>query len=85
MIIILHQADAYFLDSSEADKKSTDRFTSLEDLVLFGMSHELKVADEEVILCEPVLCTNGPSPTTMQGGISAVNGKVQTILYNSVL
>ena len=57
----MSQEGEYYLDSSENDKKTTDKFSSLEDLVLFGMSHELRIADEEVILYEPVLCTDGLS------------------------
>lgn len=52
------QDGEYYLDSSENDDKPSDKFSSLEDLVLFGMSHELRVAGEEVILYDPVLCTN---------------------------
>jgi hypothetical protein len=48
------QFGEHFLDSSNDD--SHEKFSSIEELVLFGMSHELKVAGEEVILKEPVLC-----------------------------
>lgn len=58
-ILIFHEAGEYFLDSSSENEGRVDRFTSLEDLVLFGMSHELRVADEEVILHEPILCDDG--------------------------
>ena len=58
-----YKGGVYFLDSSENGKKKVDTFSSLEELVLFGMSHELRVAEEEVLLYEPVLCA-GSSPST---------------------
>ncbi|XP_019858439.1 PREDICTED: uncharacterized protein LOC100631926 isoform X2 [Amphimedon queenslandica] len=51
-VLVFHEFGQYYLDSSAS---SDDKFNSLEDLVLFGMSHELRVAGEEVTLLEPVI------------------------------
>ena len=39
--------------------------------MLFGMSHELRVADEEVILHEPILCDDGSTAQLL----APMNGK----------
>lgn len=60
----------YYLDSGDGTR--ADQFQSLDDLVVFGMAHELKVAGEEVHLNDAVACRNVASPhllTPLCGGI----------------
>ena len=52
---MLLQNGQYFLDSS-SDSSQNEYFASLDELVVFGMAHELKIAGEEVQLHHPIPC-----------------------------
>ena len=53
--MLLLQNGQYFLDSS-SDSGQNEYFASLDELVIFGMAHELKIAGKEVQLHHPIPC-----------------------------
>ena len=67
-VLIFQDGGQFHLDSAGDQSEESLHFDSLDDLVVFCMGHDLRVAGDEVQLHEAVSCEASASPLTCAGG-----------------
>ena len=66
-VLIFQEGGQFHLDSAGDQSEETLHFDSLDDLVVFCMGHNLRVAGDEVQLHEAVACEATTSPLHIAG------------------